>query len=66
MRREKQAAFGKVSAGGRASVAAFSGDGDGDEGGNGAGGGGAPREPRCHTVCSPGTRTQSAVLPRLR
>lgn len=67
MRREKRAAFGKVSVGGQASVAAVSGDGDGDEGGNGeVGGGDAPREPRCRTVCSPGTRTQSEVLPRLR
>lgn len=64
MRREKRAAFGKVSLRGQGSAAAFSGD-VGDEGGNGVGGD-APREPHCHTVCSPGTRTQSEVLPRLR
>lgn len=64
MRRKKRAGFAKVSSGGQLSVAAFSGDEDGDVGDEeGSGdGGAAPREPHCHTVCSPGTRIQSEVL----
>lgn len=66
MRGEKRAGFGKLSLWGQVSVAAFSGGDDdegdvGDKGGNGVGGD-APREAHCHTVCSPGTRTQSEVL----
>lgn len=67
---------GKVSLWGQSAPAAFDGNGDGgvaaaaaaggDDGERGDGvGGDAPREPRCRTACSRGTRTQSEV-PRRR